>query len=244
MKIGLFIPCYIDMFYPNAGKATLQLLEKYGCKVEYPMEQTCCGQPMGNSGFDNKVKKTARHFVNTFSGYDYIVAPSGSCVHYVKHHYNLLDQTEDVVKVRDNIFELCDFLYNILNIKIIEARFPHQVGLHHSCHAHRGLRLGIASELNKEQFSYPEFYLRQVKDISIVQPERFDECCGFGGTFSVIEEAVSAKMGLDKVYSFSNAGAEVITALDMSCLMHLEGIIKRQKMKMKIMHLSEILISV
>jgi L-lactate dehydrogenase complex protein LldE len=241
MKIGLFIPCYIDQFYPQVGKATLELLEKMGCEVDYPMNQTCCGQPMGNSGSEKESIQTAELFVKNFQHYDYIVAPTGSCVCYVKEHYDILEQTNATKQVRENIYELSEFIIDILKIDKIDAVFRQKVGLHSSCHGQRGLRLAQSSEINAPFFSKQKQLLSMVQGLELIELDRPDECCGFGGTFCVTEEAVSVKMGIDKVADFIRNGAEVITAGDMSCLMHLEGIIKRQKYPVKVLHLAEIL---
>lgn len=237
MKIGLFVPCYVEQFYPSAAIATLKLLEKFGVEVEYPMNQTCCGQPMANSGYECYGKDTAELFLKNFSEFEYIVSPSGSCVLHVKEHVLKQDAAGS------KIFELCEFLTDILQVTTIDAHFPFRVGLHESCHGLRGLRLGSASELAEERYSKPKFLLSQVKGINLVPLNRADECCGFGGTFAVAEEAVSVRMGQDRIEDHISNGAEIITATDLSCLMHLEGLLKRQKSPVKIMHIAEILMS-
>lgn len=241
MEIGLFIPCYVDQFYPQVGIATLELLEKLGCRVTYPAAQTCCGQPMANSGCEQDALKTYLHFVKTFDGFDYIVVPSGSCAYHVRHHYDVLEQMEQVRRVREKVLDLSEFLLNVLEISQLDSSFPHRVGLHQSCHGLRGLRLGTGSERNMEGESKLNQLLEMVDDIELVELQRADECCGFGGTFAVAEPAISVKMGKDCIADHTQAGAEVITAGDMSCLMHLEGILRRQKSKVKVMHIAEIL---
>jgi L-lactate dehydrogenase complex protein LldE len=241
MKIGLFIPCYIDLFYPQVGVATLSLLQKLGVTVEYPEKQTCCGQPLANSGAEKDAVRVYRNFVRNFSGFDYVVSPSGSCVYHVKEHYDIIDQTEDVVKVRRNIYELCEFLVDILKVDDLKIDYPYKVGVHQSCHGLRGLKLGNSSELISKSYSKVMFLLQKAKGIEIVPIEREDECCGFGGTFSVFEPEVSAKMGKDRINDHLRHGAEVITATDMSCLMHLEGLIRRQKLALQVKHIAEIL---
>ena len=241
MKVGLFIPCYVDQLYPQVGIAALELLEKNGCEVHYPLDQTCCGQPMANSGFEKHGTKVYELFVKYFSPYDYIVGPTGSCVLHVKEHFDLLEQTDEVKKVRSSIYELCQFLHDVLQIKNLSSSFPYKVGLHQSCHGQRGLRLAQSSEINGADFSKIRPLLHLVKDLELVELNRKDECCGFGGTFSVAEEAVSVRMGLDRIKDHEVQGVEVITATDMSCLMHLEGLLKRNKSRIKIKHLAEIL---
>ncbi len=241
MKTGLFIPCYIDQFYPQVGIATLQLLQKLGCKVEYPMEQTCCGQPMANTGCEQDAAGTYRHFINTFQGYDYIVAPSGSCAYHVRKHYDIIEQTEAVRQVRERTLELSEFLLDVLKVKTLDSSFPHRVGLHQSCHGLRGLRLGGGSERNLEQRNNIGELLSMVEGLELAPLNRPDECCGFGGTFAVSETAVSVKMGKDRVADHERNGVEVLTASDMSCLMHLEGIIRRGKKPIRVVHFAEIL---
>jgi L-lactate dehydrogenase complex protein LldE len=241
LKIGLFIPCYIDLFYPQVGVATLELLEKIGLEVCYPLKQTCCGQPLANSGEEKKAIKTYKNFVRNFSEYDYVVSPSGSCVYHVREHYNILEQTEEVKKVRRSTYELCEFLVDVLKVDSINARFPKKIGLHRSCHGLRGLKLGKPSEIIGEKSSKVLQLLNMVEGIQLIDLDREDECCGFGGTFAVFEPDVSVKMGKSRVQDHITNGAEVITATDMSCLMHLEGIIRREKEDIKVMHIAEIL---
>lgn len=245
-KVGLFIPCYIDQFYPQVGIATYELLFKLGVNVEYPLSQTCCGQPLANSGAEQEALKVYANFVKNFCSYDYIVSPSASCVYHVKNHYNILENSslvpaDDVRKVRKNIYELCEFVSDILNIENLNIEFPHKVGVHHSCHGLRLLGLGTPSELVRSGDSVIERLLRPVKGIELVKLNRKDECCGFGGTFSIFEPAISAQMGRSRIADHIINGAEVITATDMSCLMHLEGIIKRESLNIRVMHIAEIL---
>src|SRR5689334_18916372 len=139
MKVGLFIPCYIDQFYPQVGIATLQLLEKLNCEVGFPLNQTCCGQPMANSGFASMAKGCDKNFVANFSGFDYIVSPSGSCVLHLKEHLKDDKHKEEANHIKSHIYELAEFLTDVLNVKSLEASFPHKVGLHNGCHGQRGL---------------------------------------------------------------------------------------------------------
>lgn len=240
-NIGLFIPCYIDQFYPKVGIATLELLEKLGLEVFYPSEQTCCGQPLANSGAEDKAIKTYNNFVRIFSKFDYIVSPSGSCVYHVRENYNILPQTDEVRKVRQNTFELCEFIVDILKTDDLKIDFPHKVGVHQSCHGLRGLKLATPSELIVEHYSKVHRLLKKAKGIEIINLDREDECCGFGGTFSIFQPDISVKMGKDRLDDHRRNGAEVITATDMSCLMHLEGIARRQNREVRFLHIAEIL---
>lgn len=239
--LGLFIPCYVNQFYPAAAIATLELLEKLGLRVEYPMHQTCCGQPMANSGFEHLAGDCDELFVKNFAAFDYIVAPSASCVLHVKDHLHSSRNPEAAAAIRTKIYELVEFLTDVVKVETLQARFPHRVGIHHSCHGLRGLRLSQMSELNAPVFSKPEKLLKMVDGIELVALDRPDDCCGFGGTFCVSEEAVSAKMGRDRIADHERNGAEVITSSDLSCLMHLEGILNRKKSKVRVMHIAEIL---
>ena len=241
MKIGLFIPCYIDQFYPQVGIATLELLQKLGLEIHYPLKQTCCGQPLANTGAEQEAIKTYHNFITNFKEFDYVVSPSGSCVYHVNEHYDILEQTDEVKKVRANTYELCEFLVDILGVEDLKIHFPHKVGVHKSCHGLRGLRLGSCSEVVGERYSYIEELLQKVKGVELMPVKRSDECCGFGGTFAVTEEAVSVKMGKDKIKDHLESGVEVMTATDTSCLMHLEGLVNRNNQPLKILHIAEIL---
>ena len=239
MRVGLFVPCYIDQFYPTVAIATLQLLEKCGCQVCFP-KQSCCGQPMANAGFASYTTGCNRSFVKSFSGYEYIVAPSGSCVLHVKEHLHDAAHPEAAKKIRENIFELTEFLTDVLKTTI-KASFPHRVGMHTSCHGQRMLRLSSMSERVEAPFSKAESLLQQVTGLQLVKPQRVDECCGFGGTFCITEEAVSVRMGQDRVEEHEANNVDYITGGDTSCLMHLEGILNRKGSQVKVIHLAEIL---
>jgi len=241
MKAGLFIPCYIDQFYPQVGIDTLLLLEKLGVEIESPANQTCCGQPLANSGMEKETTEICSHFIQLFSSYDTIISPSGSCVLHIKEHVPESLHDEAYFHVRDHIYELTEFLTDVLMIEELDGHFPHRVGLHQSCHGLRGLRNGKSSELAGDPSSKARSLLSSLKDIQLVDLDRTDECCGFGGTFSVFEEAVSAQMGKDRIHDHVKNGAEVITAIDMSCLMHMEGVIKRNSHPLRVMHVAEIL---
>lgn len=240
-NIGLFIPCYIDQFYPHVGIATLELLQKLELNVHYPLKQTCCGQPLANTGAEKEAMKSYRNFVQNFSEFDYIVAPSGSCVYHVREHYDVLEQTDEVKKVRENTFELSEFIVDVLKIEDLKISFPHTVGIHQNCHGLRGLKLGKPSEIVAENYSKVHRLLEKAEGLEIIRLDREDECCGFGGTFSIFEPDVSVKMGKARVLDHEKNGAKIITATDMSCLMHLEGIIRREKKAIKVMHIAEIL---
>ncbi len=243
VKIGLFVPCYIDSFYPEVAIATMQLLEGLGHEVVYPKEQTCCGQPMANAGDQAAAAGTERHFVECFKDFDTVVGPSGSCVHHVRFHLDACEQTEEAVHVRKSVRELVEFLHDDLKQpELPKVSFTHKVGLHNSCTAVRGLGHARPSErVNDRDWSKPKDLLKDVQGMELVEADRVDECCGFGGSFCVTDEAVSAKMGQDRVGDFCRKGAEYITSADTSCLLHMEGVIGREKLPMKVVHIAQIL---
>jgi L-lactate dehydrogenase complex protein LldE len=241
MTVGLFIPCYVNQLYPNAAIATLQLLEKLGVEVVFPAKQTCCGQPMANSGFEHLTQGCNDNFIDNFAEFDYVVSPSASCVLHIKDHLHSPDQEGKARDLRGKVYELVEFLTDVLKVERLAARFPHKVGIHQSCHGLRGLHLAQMSELEAPPFSKPQQLLNMVQGLELVDLDRPDDCCGFGGVFCVAEEAVSVKMGKDRVTDHTRNGAKYITSADLSCLMHLEGILHRNKSAVKIIHIAEIL---
>lgn len=242
MKVALFVPCFIDAFYPEVGIATLELLERLGCEVDYPLDQTCCGQPMANSGARAEAAGAERVFARAFEGYDFIVGPSASCVNHVRDHFTAIEQTDAVRRVRTNTFELVEFLHDVLRVREFPwAEFPWRVGLHNSCSALRHLHEASISEVPGKPFSKPLALLQGVKGIEFVQPKRPDECCGFGGTFAVTEEAVSVRMGQDKIIDHVSAGAQYIVSGDMSCLMHQQGCAERMQSDVRFIHIAQVL---
>ena len=242
VTVGLFVPCYIDQFYPDVGLATVELLERFGCNVEFPEAQTCCGQPMANTGCTEDARPLAERFLKIFEPYQYVVCPSGSCTAMVRAHYHEYFHHDSAYEaIRAKTFELTEFLVDVLEIDSIAGSFPHKVGLHQSCHGLRELRLGNSSETVGPVFNKMQQLLSGMQGIEFVDLSRPDECCGFGGTFAVSEEAVSCMMGNDRVHDHEQAGAEVIVASDMSCLMHMAGLIHRQHKPLHVMHVVEIL---
>lgn len=236
MRLGLFIPCYIDQLYPQVGKATLSLLTRLGHEVEVPTKPLCCGQPMSNSGYANLGAGCVTDFAKSFASFDHIVSPSGSCVLHLKES---LEAQHDPLAHR--VHELCEFLHDIAKVESLPGKFPHRVGLHQSCHGLRGLRLGRASECMEPDFSKPARLLSLVEGLRLVPLDRCDECCGFGGTFSVFESDVSVSMGRDRIHDHLRHGAEYITSADMSCLMHLGGLLSREAPQVKVVHIAEIM---
>lgn len=242
MKVALFVPCFIDAFYPQVGIATLELLERLGLDVDYPPDQTCCGQPMANSGAHEDAAGAERVFARNFADYDYVVGPSASCTHHVREHLTAIEQTSAVRKVRRSTYDLVEFLHDVVKVRELPwAEFPHRIGLHNSCSAIRHLCETSNSEVPGTPWSKPRALLEKVKGVEFVTPARPDECCGFGGTFSVTEESVSVRMGQDKVRDYLGAGAEYIVSGDMSCLMHQQGCAERMKLEAKFIHIAQIL---
>lgn len=238
--MALFITCVTDTLFPGAGRATVAVLERLGHEVAFPLEQTCCGQMHANSGYAAEAMPLLRRFVRVFGdpGYDAVVAPSGSCVAMVREHYaRLADAAGDgglagaVAELVPRVFELSEFLVGELGVADVGAYFPHRVAYHPSCHSLRMLRVGEA----------PLALLRAVRGIELVELPEAESCCGFGGTFAVKNAEVSAAMLADKLRAILDTRAEVCTALDSSCLLHIGGGLSRQRTGVRTMHVAEIL---
>lgn len=241
MKIGLFVPCYVDAVYPEVGIATYKLLTHLGLEVDYPMNQTCCGQPMANAGFQTKAQKMATDFDEMFKPFDYVVAPSASCAAFVKlHHPHLLHGKQECSAAK-KVMDVVEFLHDVLKVTSLPGKFPHVVSVHNSCHGVRELGLSSPSERNIPMYSKIKDLLQLVEGITVKEPERPDECCGFGGMFSIEEPAVSVQMGKDKLKRHMATGAEFITGPDSSCLMHMQGVAKREQMPIQFIHVVQIL---
>ncbi len=234
-RVHLFIPCFVDQFFPETGLATVQLLRRQGLEVVYEREQTCCGQPAFNSGFHRDAAHLAKRFLRLFRDAEAVVAPSASCVAMVRRHYGELGlQGEDAStweSLRTRIWELSEFLVDVLGVKQVPGAFPHRVAYHPSCH---GLReLGILKQ--------PLSLLRSMKGIDVVELNDQERCCGFGGTFAAKFSALSVAMGEDKLEAIEKSGASFVTATDDSCLMHLAGMISRRSLPIRTLHYARIL---
>ena len=241
MKIGLFIPCYVDAVFPEVGVATYKLLRHLDLDVEYPLNQTCCGQPMANAGFERQAIPLAEKFEDQFKRFDYVVAPSVSCTAFIRLNYPRLLKGKTECQTAKKAIDVVEFLHDVVKLDRRLGTFPHKVSLHNSCHGVRELGLSSPSEQNVAKFNKIKDLLQLVDGIQVVEPERPDECCGFGGMFSVEETAVSAQMGLDKVERHMQTGAEYITGPDCSCLMHMAGVARKQGKKIEFKHVVEIL---
>jgi L-lactate dehydrogenase complex protein LldE len=232
----------MNELYPEASMDTLKILESFGLDVEYPLEQTCCGQPQANTGLAKEASVLAKRFLKIFKKYDYIVAPSGSCVSMVRHNYaQFLEGLDGFEHIRDNTFELIEFIHDIIKPTSLHVEFPHRLSIHNSCHAHRELGLASPSEKSVTPYSKIKDILDMVGGITFVAPKRNDECCGFGGTFAVTQEAMSIAMGRARIQDHLDAGSEYITGVDMSCLMHMQGIIDREKLPIQTIYIAQIL---
>lgn len=227
MRVALFITCLNDALFPGTGKATVALLERLGVAVEFPMAQTCCGQMHYNTGYRADAEPLARAFAQAFEGYEYVVAPSGSCAAMVRDIHPKLVPDAAVPRV----FELSEFLIDVLRVEDVGAHFPHRVTYHPTCHSLRLLNVG----------DRPLRLLRAVSGLELEELPGAQECCGFGGTFSVKNPDVSAAMGADKVANAVSNGAEYLVAADNSCLMHIGGLARRSGAPIKTIHLAEVL---
>ncbi len=243
MVVNLFIPCYIDQLYPRVGAATVAVLRRAGCEVRFDQRQTCCGQPMANSGCTEDAAHLAKRHLEIFAG-GTTVCPSGSCVSMVRNHYAHLPLSLGAAdrETCRRTFELSEFLVDVLKVEDLGAFFPHAVAVHQSCHGLRELGQGSMSERGGAKRPSPAArLLARVRGIQLTQPERPDECCGFGGTFAVAEPELSTRMGEDRVRQLAATGASYMVANDMSCLMHLDGIASRQRLGCRAIHIAEIL---
>ncbi len=238
MRIALFITCFNDMLFPAVGQAVVRLLEHLGHEVEFPADQTCCGQMHFNTGFRDACVPMVRQFGRVFEGCDVIVTPSASCAAMVRtHHATVAAETDDpdliasTAAVAPRVHELTEFLTDVLDVRDVGATFPYAVALHPTCHSLRLLRIG----------DRPRRLLEAVDGLRLVDLPGADECCGFGGTFSVKNVDTSVAMGSDKITAITASGAEVVTAADTSCLLHLGGMLSRAGSPIRTLHLAEIL---
>lgn len=235
-KVTLFIQCLIDGLYPEAGEAVVKIFDRLGLAVDYPLDQTCCGQPAYNAGHLDYARAAARHFIRVFDGARCIVCPSGSCVHMVRHHYPLLFAGDPVWlrRARDTacrIYELTEFLVDVLGVKDVGARYDGTITYHDSCHLLRGLRIADA----------PRALIAHIKGARLIEMKDSDYCCGFGGTFAVKYPRISAAMVSDKVQHIIHSGADVVTGCDMGCLMNIEGALHRLGSPVKVRHIAQLL---
>lgn len=236
MRIALFITCVNDTLFPDTGRAVVRLLERLGHEVVFPAEQTCCGQMHHNTGYRRSAGRLAVRFVRTFEGADAVVVPSASCAAMIRDGYPRLGAggsrlSRKAARLAPRVYDLTELLVDVLGVTDVGAYYPHKVAYHPTCHGLRVLGLG----------DRPHRLLRAVRGLELVEMTRATECCGFGGTFALKNGDVSSAMGADKARHAVDSGAEVLCAVDNSCLMHIGGVLSRQRSGMRVAHLAEIL---
>ena len=240
MRVALMVTCVNDAMFPGTGAAVVRLLRRLGVDVDFPEAQTCCAQPLVNTGYLDEAVPVVRTFVDAFAGYDAIVAPSGSCAGSVRHQHRLVAKRSGdpaleaaVAGTAPRTYELSEFVVDVLGVTDVGAYFPHRVTYHPTCHSLRMLGVG----------DRPRQLLEAVRGLRLVDLPQAEECCGFGGTFAVKNSDTSVAMGADKARHVRETGAEVLVAGDNSCLMHVGGVLSRQRSGVRVMHLAEILAS-
>lgn len=235
MTVQLFVPCFVDQLYPQTAFNMAKVLEKAGCIVEYNTNQTCCGQPAFNAGFWNEAKEVCSKFIKDFSGADYVVAPSASCVGFVRNYYSkLFDNSSlhnEVKDLQKRTFEFSEFLINVLQVDDFGATLKGKATYHDSCAGLRECKI-------KEE---PRRLLSKVKGLELIEMNDVETCCGFGGTFAVKFEPISISMADQKVTNASATGADYIISTDLSCLMHIDGFIRKNGINIKTMHIADVL---
>ncbi|HVG41671.1 MAG TPA: (Fe-S)-binding protein [Chitinophagaceae bacterium] len=236
MNVQIFIPCFVDQVYPQTAFNMIKVLEKAGCTVSYNEAQTCCGQPAFNAGFWNASKEVCTKFLSDFNAYEYIVAPSASCVGFVKNYYTKLfdeSKSDELKALSANIFELSDFLVNVLKVTSFDAELRGKATYHDSCAGLRECKIKIE----------PRVLLSNVKGLELTEMNDVETCCGFGGTFAVKYEPISIAMAEQKVEHALATNADYLISTDLSCLMHLQGYIDNKKYNLKTMHIADVLSS-
>lgn len=240
MRVALFATCFNDAMWPETPKAVVTILERLGVTVEFPMEQTCCGQMFTNTGYAREALPLVEKFAHVFGEYDAVVAPSGSCVGSVRHQHAGVargcgrpDLADRATTTAGNVYELSELLVDVLGVTDVGATFPHRVTYHPTCHSLRMLRVA----------DKPLRLLREVRGIDLVELPSAEECCGFGGTFAMKNADTSVAMGSDKARHVRETQAEVLVAGDNSCLAHIGGLLTRQRAGVRVMHLAEVLAS-
>jgi L-lactate dehydrogenase complex protein LldE len=234
------VTCINDALFPDTGRNVVRLLRRLGVEVDFPEAQTCCGQPMINTGYLDEAVPVLRTFVGAFEGYDAVVTPSGSCAGATRHQHDIVARRsgdaglrEAAAEVSGRVHELSEFLVDVLGVEDVGASFPHRVTYHPTCHSLR--MIGVADR--------PLRLLRRVSGIDLVDLPRADECCGFGGTFAMKNADTSIAMGSDKARHVRGTGAEVLVAGDRSCLTHVGGLLSRQRAGVRVLHLADVLAS-
>ena len=249
MAVALFVPCYVDQFYPHVAIAALTVLERLGVQVDVPEGAACCGQPSANAGFGRDGHSTIERFVDVYADYERIIVLSGSCAVHVRLHAGEVlahgGRTDEAGRrVAERTTEFCGFLHDELGVaRVAElgASLDARAAVHIGCHGLRGLGLAKPSEIQERPFDKVRALLGTVRNLELVELARPDECCGFGGTFAVGEPAVSVKMGRDRLRDVTSHGAQAVVSTDMSCLMHLDGLARRERLGLPMFHVAEVL---
>jgi L-lactate dehydrogenase complex protein LldE len=236
MKASIFITCICDTFYPQVGKSMVNILEKCGVECDFPPEQVCCGQPALNTGYWDDTREVAKTLLRAFKHSEYVVAPSGSCITAIKEYYPIIFENDPeylllAKELVDKVYEFTQFMHQVVKVTDLGARFPHKVTYHASCHATR--LLGVAP--------YVHELLSNIKDMELIPLHHQEDCCGFGGTFSVKQPEISEAMVDEKVFHINQTGADVVTAVDMGCLMNIEGRLKKAGSKIRALHITQLL---
>lgn len=243
MRVGFFVPCYIDALAPQAAISSFNLLRRFeGLEVEFVNSASCCALPFTDMGYERHACKLETRLVPMFRGYDAIVIPSGVCTDQFRLHFDSLEQTDEVKSLRGRVYDMVEFLHDVLKIKELPwAKFPHKVALHNGCHSLRYLKQARPSELVEPDFSKTEDLLRLVEGIEVCYATRRDECCGFGGTFAVWDAPCAGQMGLDKVNDYVANGLRHVVSADFSCLLHQSTVARKHGIDIKTYYIAEIL---
>lgn len=240
MRVALAVPCYVDQLRPQAARASLTLLERLGCEVSLAFDAPCCGQPMSNAGAVEHARTSAATWAKSAAPFDFVVMPSGSCTHHVRHQLPRL-AARDGEHAAHVTYELCEFITGPLGKSSIAGTFAKRVAMHVGCHALRGLRAGGVTELHQPVSGPMHQLLTGLQGITVVSQQRRDECCGFGGSFAVGEPDISAAMGRDRLADYASQHADVLVSSDPSCLLHLEGIARHGNASLRTLHIAELL---
>lgn len=242
MKVGLFVPCYVDMLAPQAAISTYNLLKRFVPDVEYIEQAACCGLPFTDMGYKKQACKVEAKLPELVVGYDAVVVPSGICTDQFRNQFTGVEQTPAVEKFRRSVYDPVEFLHDVIKVDSLPwAKFPHRVALHNGCHSLRFLHEARPSELMIPDYSKPAALLNLVEGIEVGYATRRDECCGFGGIFAVWDQSCSGQMGLDKVSDYERNGFHYIVSADFSCLLHQQTVARKYGVDLKTFYITEIL---
>jgi L-lactate dehydrogenase complex protein LldE len=244
--VALFVPCFVDQFYPRVAIAAVQVLRRLGVDFDVPDSAVCCGQPAANAGFEGDGEAALARFARTYGPYDRVIVLSGSCAVHVRMHAKELRERDASTgaRVGERTMEFCEFLHDAIGVDRVarlDLQLLRRTAIHIGCHALRGLGLALPSEIQAPPFDKVRALLETVRGLTFIDPARRDECCGFGGTFAVGEADVSAKMGRDRLRDYASHDAEMIVSTDVSCLMHMGGLARRNGMSLPMVHVAEVL---